>query len=205
LSQAKWQTVLHAVAHIRSALDKLPAAWSVEEARAVAIAAPQLGLLDYLQDWHKWEPGEQATMVQAARAFLDHGDISGGQRLDRRVLLEVTEEWRKLAQGDVPLRVHHGLDSERLPKPSRARQPAQPPTPQPPAQPSSMRRQPAGASDKPRRAHLWQTFDEVFHPQYGRGIVISTTTTTRGRELKVQFVDGNLKHFRDDDPALARG
>jgi hypothetical protein len=51
---------------------------------------------------------------------------------------------------------------------------------------------------------VWQAFDVVHHPQHGQGIIVSTTTTTRGRELKVQFVDGSLVHFRDDDAALAR-
>jgi hypothetical protein len=44
----------------------------------------------------------------------------------------------------------------------------------------------------------------VSHPQHGRGLVVSTTTTTRGRELKVRFADGNMVQFHDDDPALQR-
>jgi len=50
LTQAKGQTVLKAVAQIRSALGKPPATWSNEELRAVAVAAPQLGLLQQFRD-----------------------------------------------------------------------------------------------------------------------------------------------------------
>ena len=64
----------------------------------------------------------------------------------------------------------------------------------------------AKAQTQPARsvAYAWQAFDVVHHPQYGQGIVVSTTTTTRGRELKVQFVDGSLVQFRDDDGALVK-
>ena len=55
-----------------------------------------------------------------------------------------------------------------------------------------------------RGGQVWQAFDVVHHPQYGQGIVVSTTTTTRGREIKVQFVSGSLVNFADDDPHLMK-
>jgi hypothetical protein len=67
--------------------------------------------------------------------------------------------------------------------------------------------QPVRPSARPStmsKAQAWQTYDEVHHPRYGQGIVISTTTTTSGRDLKVQFANGDLVQFRDDDPALGR-
>jgi hypothetical protein len=64
---------------------------------------------------------------------------------------------------------------------------------------------PSGPAPKPHTDRPWQAFDVVHHPRHGQGIVVSTATTSRGRELKVQFVDGTFLHFMDDDPVLWRG
>jgi DNA helicase-2/ATP-dependent DNA helicase PcrA len=204
LVQAKWQTTLRAVQEIRSALSKPAAQWSLEEVRAVAIAAPQLGLLDYFQEWHTWHAGQQAEVVQRVLAYLEGQGSERAPRLDRASSDKLRAMWQSATA--------NGPVSPPDPQPSRPALPATPVAPRQP-QPAGVRRQvaPAGsasangahAHSKARHAHQWQTFDEVVHPQFGRGIVISTTTTTQGRELKVQFVDGRLQHFRDNDPSLS--
>ncbi len=99
LTQAKWQMVIRATTELRSALAKPPATWSGAEMRAVAIAAPQLGLLAYLQDWHKWRAGEEAAMIQAVAALLhaeQAGKIGNG---DKKLIARLAEQWDVLAQG----------------------------------------------------------------------------------------------------------
>lgn len=233
LTQANWATVVRAVTLMRGALGKPPATWSVEELRAVAVAAPPLGLASYFGEWHKWgEAGEQEAFIQAARYYFERANAAGVQRMDK-----LMGEWRKLADGDGPpgaLQIE-GLDTWLAQEKKRqARRQVAKPTPNAPAKQAANQsgkqpakkvggqdlvKPPGGSTEQaPRRGqapyipptarprtHTWQTFDEVAHPDYGRGIIISTTTTTRGRELKVQFADGNLKHFRDDDPALVQG
>jgi DNA helicase-2/ATP-dependent DNA helicase PcrA len=194
LRQAQWQIVLRAVEEIRGALAKPPATWSDAELRAVAIAAPQLGLLDYFHDWHKWRPGEEAAVADAVVTFLEEAAASRVGRGDKAGMAEMAQQWRAATQGITPTPAPVALD------PGVVREVAQPQI--------VRRSSPAPTPSAPtpgRTAHAWETFDEVEHPAYGRGIVISTTTTTRGRELKVQFVDGSLRHFRDDDPALVQG
>lgn len=193
LRQAKWQIVLAAVHEIQAALAKPPATWSENELRAVAIAAPQLGLLDYFQAWHKWGVGEQTAVMQAVSTFLEEAAASRVGRGDKASLAQLAQAWRALAQGNGAASSSISFDPGVMQ--NRARPPA--------ARPAKVLE--AAASRPAHAPYAWEAFDEIEHPAYGRGIVISTTTTTRGRELKVQFVDGNLRHFRDDDPALARG
>ena len=201
LQQAKWQIVLRAAMELRGALAKPPAAWSDGEVRALAIAAPQLGLLDYLHDWHKWGGGEQAAVVQAVNGYLQHAVNGTRGRGDKQLMARLAEAWGAFGQGgaaqDAPALSADVVKKLAQPKPRSST-----------SRVSSVRQSVSSASVSPpnaRKARGWETFDEVAHPDFGRGIIISTTTTSRGRELKVQFVDGNLKHFRDDDPALARG
>jgi DNA helicase-2/ATP-dependent DNA helicase PcrA len=192
LEQAKWPTLMSAVAHIRRALHKPPAQWSLDETRAIAIAVPQLGLLEYLQSWHTWQGEAQAGVVNAACAYLENG-TRAGPRLDAPTAARLLEAWRALGTTAVVEKVDikQGVS---FASPSKRRQGGSV-TPGVPTTPASVN----------APTHRWETFDEVVHPQYGRGIIISTTTTTRGRELKVQFPDGNLRHLRDDDPQLLRG
>jgi hypothetical protein len=194
--------VLAAVAHIRSALGKPPSTWNHEELRAVAIAAPQLGLLEYLQEWHQWGPEERGALVQTVSAYLDRENGAGRQQ-GRERLDKLAGEWRKLATPGAssskiePGAIDGGVESWQSQESKQAAQmPKQ--SPKVAAKPAPTAKGRAAAI----RSKGWQAFDVVHHPQHGQGIVISTTTTASGRELKVQFVDGTLVHFRDDDPAL---
>jgi hypothetical protein len=200
LIQAKWQTILKAVAQIRSALGKPLAAWSHEELAAVAVDAPQLGLMAYFEEWHRWGAGEQAAVIQAASTFLERSRGAGLQRME-----SVYAAWQRFAAAhgvtvaassigamDEAMERWLAEDTQRY-QAERIRQLSN----VQPARPSAR----SGAVSK---AQVWQAYDEVHHPRYGQGIVISTTTTTGGRELKVQFANGNLVQFRDDDPELAR-
>lgn len=207
LSQAKWHTVLRAVAAIGRALEKPPAAWSDEEMRAVAIAAPQLGLLDYFRQWHKWRNGDHTTLAQASLAHLQHALAECSQRHERKVLQEVSEQWSAFVAGEANPQHERGLDVNGVRAATQRRKPALKASSTPATPRSSTNGHSAAKmsqTNKARQGPMWQTFDEVFHPDYGRGIIVSTTTTTRGRELKVQFVDGTLVHFADSDPALAK-
>jgi DNA helicase-2/ATP-dependent DNA helicase PcrA len=210
LTQAKWHTVLRAVAHIRAALQKPPAAWSKDERAAVVIAAPQLGLMSYFQDWHAWRPGEEAAIQLAAQEYLAHLNRRDAQRY-----AAIREAWEQGRGSRAPkaesLNTQAFPQATATPKPTPKPTPAPKPTPRntpahtPSPRPSAARATtPASATPSQGRAHAWQTFDEVSHPQHGRGLVVSTTTTTRGRELKVRFADGNMVQFHDDDPALQR-
>jgi DNA helicase-2/ATP-dependent DNA helicase PcrA len=202
LVQAKWQSVLKTIAQIRSALEKPPAMWSLEEARAVAVEAPQLGLIEYFEDWHPWRKGEQAAVIQAASAFFERaqglhrtGSLSAAwQRLAAAYGLENAAASNDVRDGTLDEAMARWLAEE---------------TQRHQEEPARQLRnvQPARASARSSttgKAHAWQTYDEVHHPRYGQGIVISTTTTTRGRELKVQFANGDLVQFRDDDSSLQR-
>lgn len=253
LTQAKAATVVKAVNQIGSALDKSPATWSAEEARAVAVAAPQLGLLDYFQTWHRWAPGEEAAFVEAARLALGRERVNGAGRAQ---LEQMAGDWQKLAtpeglangaglngvgpSGARPkeagpasagLELDEWMTPEsRPPKLLREQGPANysassaakghngQSAPKPAAQPASKANASTPRASTPRASastastpmivrrggQVWQAFDVVHHPQYGQGIVVSTTTTTRGREIKVQFVSGSLVNFTDDDPHLMK-
>jgi DNA helicase II / ATP-dependent DNA helicase PcrA len=194
LVQAKWATVLKSVAQIRSALDKPPATWSLDELWAMSVALPQLGLLDYLQGWHCWPRGEQNEVARTVCAFFQRVEAMG---LSRQLRLPdaVVSAWRALLEAGTPVGEIEivGLDAW-LNKQQQSNMKA------PPA-----RSQPAVATSAKKAARSWQVYDEVRHPQHGKGIVVSTATTQRGRELKVQFVDGSLHNFREDDPVLRGG
>jgi hypothetical protein len=194
LVQAKWATILKSVAQIRSALSKPPATWSLDELWAVSIAVPQLGLLDYLQGWHRWPRGGQHEVAQTVCAFFQRVETMG---LSRQLRLPDTavSAWRAWLEPGTPVGQIEiaGLDAW-LSKQRQGTIKAPPP-----------RSQPTVAIPAKKAARSWQVYDEVRHPQHGKGIVVSTTTTQRGRELKVQFVDGSLHNFREDDPMLQGG
>lgn len=204
LMQAKWQDILKALALIRSALGKPPAAWSPEEARAVAVDAPPLGLTEYFERWHPWKAGEQAAVIQAANAFFERNQGAGLARMGSQYTA-----WQRLAAA-------HGVGDAAISKDApggsmdeamgrRLAEKTEPYQAQQTRRPRNVQPEPPSPrTSTNRKTHAWQTYDEVHHPRYGQGIVISTTTTTSGRELKVQFAGGDLVQFHDDDPALGQ-
>jgi DNA helicase-2/ATP-dependent DNA helicase PcrA len=205
LSQAKWQSVLASLAQIRSALDKPPAAWSLEEWRALAVGAPQLGLMEYFEEWHPWRAGEQAAVIQAASAYFERAQGAGLHRMGNEYAA-----WQRLAAAhgvaDAPSAIG-ALDEalERWLAEETQRHQAERLRQLSTLQPVRSANHAPASSRSVSKTSIWQMYDEVHHPRYGQGIVISTTTMTSGREIKVQFANGDLVQFRDDDPALARG
>lgn len=204
LSQAKSAAVLKAVEQIRTAMSKPPTQWSMDELRAVAVSAPELGLMEYFATWHLWQVGEAEAVLQAVLAYFSRAQSAGLHRTDNQRAM-----WQQLAtrQGIVDAANSNGeLDAaltQWLAKEAQQHQESHQEQ-----RLSHLRNlQPAYSTARPTtsgKSHSWQTYDEVDHPRHGQGIVISTTTTTRGRELKIQFANGNLVQFRDDDPSLSK-
>jgi DNA helicase-2/ATP-dependent DNA helicase PcrA len=195
LGQAKSATVLKAVAQICSALAKSPSRWNLNELRAVAVALPQLGLLEYLQQWHGWSPGQQSAVAQTVCAFFQRVEAEGLTRY-----LQLSDKliggWQALLPPDVASAPVVYLAIEGFDTWIEAQKKLQ-------AQRSSTDTSPAKAPIA-RGARPLQAFEVVRHVRYGKGRIISSTTTQRGREVKVQFEDGSFYSFRDDDSTLAR-
>jgi hypothetical protein len=236
--------VLKAVTQIGAAVAKSPPTWNAEEAQAVAMGVPQLGLLDYFKQWHRWAPGERAAFVQAAcDALAQAGGLPRGEKarpeLSRHEqeshpdtlkdrgqrggekrgaaggeLEKMAAAWRAVESGGESNHGSHaagldlglerwigdeGQDTIQATLAGKDSHVPRGPDTSRNVQGKSRGRAPAKSASGRR----WQAFDVVHHPKHGQGIVVSTTTTMSGREVKVQFVDGSLASFHDDDPTLS--